>query len=291
VDIRQLRFFLAVVDHGTVHRAAEHLYIAQPSVSHSLRRLEHELGTELFLRRGRGLVLNSAGKALVEPARELVRLLDVARATVESVEGLRGGRLTVASMPSQAVSPLTELIARFRSLHPAVEVAVVATDRPEDVRESLRTGAAELGIIALPRGVPRFEDLRTLSLEQQDFVLVTKADVELPDEPIDLRALSGLSLIVGQPGTGMRRVADAILATTDCRLGVEIEHREALLPLVLGGVGAAVVAESWRQLAEAVGLKVHTLASTEVLDVGLVWQPRRLSPAAEAFIASSRLDR
>ncbi|MGW0163045.1 LysR family transcriptional regulator [Mycobacterium sp. NPDC003323] len=287
MDIRQLKFFLAVVDHGTVHRAAEELYVAQPSVSHSLRRLEDELGTELFMRRGRGLVLNSAGEALVAPARELVQLLEVARATVESVDGLRGGRLTVASMPSQAVSPLTELIARFTRRYPGVEVVVLAADRPDDVRDALRTGAAELGVLARPRTTAGFTDLERRHIEVQQFVLVTTPGVDLPEEPIALDALRGLPLIVGQPGTGMRRVADTILAGTDCRLVVEIEHREALLPLVLSGVGAAVVAESWRALAESVGLAVHTLVTDDELDVELVWHPRRLSPAAEAFVATT----
>lgn len=291
MDIRQLRYFLAVVDQGTVHRAAEQLYVAQPSVSHSLRRLEEELGTELFMRRGRGLVLSSAGQALVDPARELVRLLEVARATVESVGGLRGGRLTIASMPSQAVSPLTRMVAEFADHYPQVEVAVVASDRPEDVREALRTGMAELGVLATPRGLDGFDDLQTLPIETQHFVLVARTDVELPDgEPIDISSLRDLRLIVGQPGTGMRRVADAIIAATNCRLAVEIEHREALLPLVLSGVGVAVVAESWRELADAVGLSVRALATTEMLHVGLVWQQRRLSPAAAAFVEASRRD-
>ncbi len=288
MDVRQLRYFLAVVDHGTVHRAAEVLYVAQPSISHSLRRLEDELGAELFLRRGRGLVLSSAGRALVEPARDVVHLLEVARATVESVDGLRGGRLTIASMPSQAVSPLTRLIADFARTYPDVEVGVVASDRPEDVREALRTGAAELGVLAMPCGFHGLDDLQVRLLETQRFVLVARADAGLPDdEPLKIPDLRGLPLIVGQPGTGMRRVADAILAATDCRLGVEIEHREALLPLVLAGVGVAVVADSWRPLADAVGLSVRELASTERLHVGLVWQQSRLSPAANAFLASS----
>lgn len=292
MDIRQLRYFLAVVDQGTVHRAAEYLYVAQPSVSHSLRRLEEELGTELFMRRGRGLVLSSAGQALVDPARELVRLLEVARATVESVDGLRGGRLTIASMPSQAVSPLTRMVTEFVNRHPDVEVAVVASDRPEDIREALRTGTAELGVLATPRSLDEYADLHALPIETQPFVLVARPDVDLPaGEPIDIALLRDLRLIVGQPGTGMRRVADAILAATDCRLAVEIEHREALLPLVLDGVGVAVVAESWRRLAEAVGLSVRALATTEVLHVGLVWQHSRLSPAAAAFIAASQRDR
>jgi DNA-binding transcriptional LysR family regulator len=292
VDIRQLRYFLAVVDQGTVHRAADVLFVAQPSVSHSLRRLEAELGSELFLRRGRGLVLSSAGEALVDPAREIVRLVEVARATVGSVEGLRGGRLTIASMPSQAVSPLARLIAEFSATYPAVEVAVVATDRPDDVREALRTGAAELGVLATPLGFDSLNDLQVLPLESQRFVVVARPDVALPaDGPIDIADLHGLPLIVGQPGTGMRRVADAILAATDCHLAVEMEHREALLPLVLSGVGVAVVSESWRRLADAVGLSVYTLTSLEMLHVGLVWQQRRLSPAAAAFLSVSGRDR
>lgn len=89
MDVRQLRHFLAVVDHGNVHRAAERLFVAQPSVTQTIRRLEAELGTELFLRRGRGLVLSSSGTALVGPAREVLRSLDVARETVAAVDGLQ----------------------------------------------------------------------------------------------------------------------------------------------------------------------------------------------------------
>ena len=106
MDVRQLRQFLAVVDHGSVHRAAQHLFVAQPSVTQTIRRLESDLGTELFIRRGRGLVLSPSGVALVGPAREVVRALDVAREAVAAVDGLRGGRLRIASMPSQVVSPL-----------------------------------------------------------------------------------------------------------------------------------------------------------------------------------------
>jgi len=292
MDVRQLRYFLAVVDHGTVHRAAEVLHVAQPSISHSLRRLEKELGAELFLRRGRGLVLTSAGRALVEPARGVVHLLEVARATVESVDGLRGGRLTIASMPSQAVSPLTRLIADFTRTYPDVEVAVVASDRPGDVCEALRTGTAELGVLAIPGGLQGLVGMRVRRLETHRFVLVARADAGLPDnQPLEIADLPGLPLIVGQPGTGMRRVADAILAATECRLAVEIEHREALLPLVLAGVGVAVVADSWRPLADAVGLSVRELAATETLHVGLVWQHSRLSSAAKAFLNLSPTDR
>lgn len=287
MDVRQLRQFLAVVDHGTVHRAAEHLFVAQPSVTQTIRGLESELGTELFIRRGRGLVLSPSGAALVEPAREVVRALDVARETVAAVDGLRGGRLSIASMPSQVVSPLTALVALFVERYPGVQVAVGAAPRPGDVREALRRGVAEVGVVATAGPTEPLTDLDRLPLETQSFVLVAREDVDLAPghDVLTMRDLRGLPLVAGQPGTGMRRVADAIIATTDCRIVVEIEHREGLLPLVLSGVGAAVVADSWRPLADAVGLQVRRLAVEDTLDVSLVWQRHRLSPAAAAFVA------
>ncbi|WP_344533582.1 LysR family transcriptional regulator [Streptomyces albiaxialis] len=287
LDVRQLRYFLAVVDHGSVHRAAEHLFVAQPSVTQSIRRLEAGLGTRLFLRQGRGLVLSPSGAALVAPAREVVRSLDVARETVAAVDGLRGGRLRLAAMPSQVVSPLTGLIAAYARAHPLVQVSVVAAARPDDVREALRRGVAEIGVVASSGAHEAHADLRHVPVETQSFVLVARDDVPLPpgDGPLAVEELSGLRLVAGQPGTGMRRVADAIVAATDCRIAVEIEHREGLLPLVLEGVGAAVVADSWRPLADAVGLRVRRLAVEHTLDVGLVWQRHRLSPAAAAFVA------
>jgi DNA-binding transcriptional LysR family regulator len=287
MDVRQLRQFLAVVDHGGVHRAAEHLFVAQPSVTQTIRRLESDLGTRLFIRQGRGLVLSPSGVALVGPAREVVRALDVARETVAAVDGLRGGRLRIASMPSQVVSPLTGLVASFVERYPGVQVAIGAAPRSDDVREALLRGSAEVGVVATGGMREAMTDLDRLPLETQSFVLVARDDANLPagHGDVEMSDLRGMPLVAGQPGTGMRRVADRIAAATDCRIVVEIEHREGLLPLVLSGVGTAVVADSWRPLADAVGLQVRRLAVEDQLDVALVWQRHRLSPAAAAFVA------
>ncbi|GAB3496505.1 LysR family transcriptional regulator [Nocardiopsis coralliicola] len=290
MDVRQLRAFLAVVDYGGVRRAADHLFVAQPSLTQTIRRLEAELGTELFIRKGRGLVLSPSGEALVDPARAVVRARDVARETVAAVDGLRGGRLRIVSMPSQAISPLTGLIAAFAARYPLVDVAVAAADRPDDVRDALHRGVAEIGVLASPRMARDAAGLHRVPLESQSFVLMARDDAALPPGagPLALGELRGLRLIAGQPGTGMRRVADAIVAAAeDCRIAVEVEHREGLLPLVLSGVGAAVVADSWRPLADAVGLRVRRLSVEDRLDVALVWPHQQLSPAAAAFADSA----
>ena len=80
MDIRQLKFFLAVVDHNGFSRAAAHLLVAQPSLSQAIASFERELGMPLFHRIGRGVVLSEAGSALVGPARVVLRDLDEAKA-------------------------------------------------------------------------------------------------------------------------------------------------------------------------------------------------------------------
>lgn len=157
------------------------------------------------------------------------------------------------------VSPLTGLVASFLQHYPCVQVVVGAAPRPDDVRDALRRGFAEVGVVATGGPTEALTDLDRLPLETQSFVLVALDDADQPAGSGDLKMsdLRRLPLVAGQPGTGMRRVADAIVAATDCRIVVEIEHREGLLPLVLSGVGAAVVADSWRPLADAVGLQVR----------------------------------
>ncbi|GAB3451264.1 LysR family transcriptional regulator [Actinophytocola sediminis] len=285
MDVRQLQYFLAVVDHGSVHRAAKELFVAQPSVSQALRALERDLGADLFHRTGRRLVLTPAGEQLIDPARDVLRGLALARDTVAAVDGLRGGRLLISAMPSQAVSPLAGMIAGFAARYPRVEVVVRAAATPPDVLDAVRVGAVELGVLGAA-DQPAPPGMVVTPLATQRFVLVAATAGDLPagSDPVAPAALTGCRLIVGQPGTVMRRAADDIVGSAaGSRIAVEVEHREAMLPLVLAGVGVAVLSESWRQLAVDAGAVVRDLDSAEVLHVCLVHRAGRLSPAAREF--------
>lgn len=288
MDVRQLRYFLAIVDHGSVHRAAEELFVAQPSISQALRALERDLGAQLFHRTGRRLVLSSTGEALIEPARQVLRWLELARASVQAAEGLQAGQLVLATMPSQSVHPLTTLISTFTTRYPLMRISVLAAATPADVAALLRTGSAELGLVATRPGASA-GDLVGHQIDAQRFILVAPPDLGLPaTTPLRFADLAGIRLVVGQPGTGMRRVADAVLAAAPgSHAVVEIEHRAAILPLVLAGVGAAVLSESWRQLAEATGALVRDLDCDEWLEVSLVHRSGPLSPAAAAFLTTT----
>ncbi|MEU6337622.1 LysR family transcriptional regulator [Streptomyces cellulosae] len=285
MDVRQLEYFLAVVDHGGFNRAASALYLAQPSLSQAIQALERDLGSDLFHRIGRKAVLTEAGIALIEPARAAVRSLEMARATVQSVHGLHRGRVDIAAMPSQSIEPLTAMISRFTKRHPQVSVAIQAAFTSRDVTEMVRTGQAELGLVASPAPLPA-NDVRPYPVMEQRFVLLAPPDGPFPPgAPVRHEQLAEQRLIVGQQGTGMRKYVDDLRsAGTQWTVAVETEHRIAIVPLVLAGVGLAVVTDSWRDFAERAGALVLDIEPARNLHVALVSRKEVLTPAAQAFL-------
>lgn len=161
VDLRLVEYFVAVIDHGGITKAAQALYLAQPSLSQAIRNLERQLGVELFDRSGRHLKLTSDGVAFAGPARGILADVERAAAKVDSVRGLGAGRLEVAAVSTLAIEPLPELTARFRSRHPAVLVDVLDPGNPPEVANQVRRGQVELGLTPLP---VRSDTLRTREL-------------------------------------------------------------------------------------------------------------------------------
>lgn len=285
MEARQLEYFLAVVDRGGVSRAAQALHLAQPSLSQAIRSLERDLGTTLFDRVGRRVVLTEAGRALVEPARQVMRGMQSARASVDSVAGLATGRVEIAAMPSQSVEPFSSMISRFTEKHPGVLVTVRAAFTASVVIEMVRGGVTELGLLGSREPVTGTGVVIT-PITRQRFVLVTPPEGPFPPGmPVRHEQLAGQSLIVGQQGTGMRQLVDDILAAgVQARIVVESEHRETILPLVLKGVGMAVLADSWTSLAQRAGALVLDLEPAAHLNVALVSRPAPITPAAGAFL-------
>src|ERR1700750_3008805 len=122
MELQQLRYALAVVDHGTFTAAATASFVAQPSLSHAVRALEQDLGVELFSRIGRQTVLTAAGEAFVPSAREELRAINTLRADVVAVAGLIAGHLDLVALPTLAVDPVTPMVGAFRRRYPAVTV-------------------------------------------------------------------------------------------------------------------------------------------------------------------------
>ncbi|MBT8160699.1 MULTISPECIES: LysR family transcriptional regulator [Arthrobacter] len=287
MDTRKLKYFLAVVDHDGFNRAAEHLLIAQPSLSQTIASLEKELGVPLFHRIGRKAVLSEAGKELVGPARLVMRDLDAAQSAVQSLRGVRSGRLDIITMPSPGIEPLTSMIAAFTTLHPSVRLNVSAAFTPEEVIESVRSGSTEIGLAGSPTPI-RVPGVQVLELEQQPLILIVNPRTDTFDpgkSAIHREDLGGHRIIASQRGSLMRWLVDDALARgIKVEIVVEVAHRTSILPLVLAGVGHAVMPSSWAPTAHKAGLRTVLIEPVSHLDVAVLSRKDNLTPAARAFL-------
>ncbi|MBX9390750.1 LysR family transcriptional regulator [Streptomonospora nanhaiensis] len=288
MDARQLEYFLAIVDHGGFNRAAERLHVAQPSLSQAIQRLERELGVPLFHRTGRRVRPTAAGRAMVEPARQVLRGLDATRASVESVKGLLSGRVDIAVMPSQAVEPLTTIVTRFTDRFPGVTVDVTPVFTPPEAVELLREGACELALVGTGEQV-RAAGVREHPVDTQRFILVAPPGQDFGGaRAVGWHDLDGLRVIAAPHGSRMRHLVDRMLAAgVDLRVAVVAGHREAMLPLVLNGAGVAVMTESWTRTARSGGAHVLALEPPTWIRISLLHRDAPLTPAAAAFRATA----
>lgn len=286
MDERRLRVFLAVIDEGGVTRAARKLRTAQPSVSQTLRALEREYGVELFRRVGRGLRPTSAGEALVGPARQALRSLEAAADAVAGVATLVAGRLDIGALSTLASDPLAELIGRFRKAHEGVSVRVLESEGVAALGAIVRSGDCELGITHLP--TPS-HDLRTHVLGRQELLLAFPPSHRASAAPFPVKELAGTPLVVPPTGTSTRILLEQALsdAGVEPRIAVETAAREATIPLVLGGAGAALLPATLAHDARRRGATVRAPDPPISREIGLVHRDERLSPAAHAFLAES----
>lgn len=284
MDERRLRYFLAVVDEGSVTRAARRLHVAQPSLSQALRAFESELGVQLFHRVGRGLRLSTAGETLAGHARQILRAIDAARGAISGVLELRTGTLEIAALATLAVDPMSNLIGRFRALYPGVEVRVLEPESAEQVGALVRDGACELGAAHLPLSRSQ---LVAHSLGEQELQFVLPPHTAAEERPLGARELARTPLVVSPPGTSTRMLLEQALAAVGVtpQIAVQTAAREAIVPLVLSGAGAALLPASLAEEARRRGAMVRSARPRITRTVGLIHRQGPLSPAAAALLA------
>ncbi len=290
MDTRQLSYFLGVVTHGGFGRAATHLHVSQPALSQSVAALERDLGVPLFHRVPSGVQLTDAGRVLVPHARQVLRELEVARSATQSVGAELTGQIDLALMPSQGVEPFTTLMSRLTERHPALSVNAHAAFVRDDAIALVRSGTCEMGLVgALAAPYPQGLEVHTLG--HQQMMLIVPPDSSLPHHrPLVPGDLDGQRVVVSPPGSVMRQMADRLMSESTMSVVVEAAHRSAILPLVLAGVGVAVLSSAWGPLAQGSGARVCRLTDTMTLQVDLIHRPARLTPATEAFLDTALAD-
>ncbi|GIF49191.1 DNA-binding transcriptional LysR family regulator [Asanoa ferruginea] len=283
VDIRRLAYFVAVVEHGSVSGAAAALRVAQPSLSQSIRALERELGVTLFERQHRGLTLTADGKALLDPARRVLDDADAARAAVRGPDLSTLGVLNLAVHDVLALD-LTEALADFRRARPDMAVRLFAPSDEDDLVRVLVEGHCEVGLTYLP---VRHPDLRSRPLRTRSVSLALPASGAAYPDPLPLAALSGMTVVdtLKEFSAARTAIRAALVAHgVVMRPAVRSAHREAIVPLVLGGAGVAFVSDRYAQEAAAAGAVVRRLDPPIDITFGLLFREGGLSPAARLLV-------
>jgi len=296
LTLQQLRYLLAAFEHGSFSAAADALYLAQPSLSEQIRRLESELGVELFHRVGRGIVPTEAGLTMRDHATRVLNAVDDARDAVAAVREIRGGTATFGTWGTARYYPGTEIVADFRELHPGVRVRIVGQNSAEVVA-MVRSGELEAGMIALPiddRGL----DVRPIMDDELVFASAFPSHLEAP---VTIEDVAGFPLVLSESSFGAedptRRqlVEKAQRAGVDVDPEIDVEDIEAAVELAALGYGDTIVARGMlRGLGDRVPDNLGWVPFAEPLYDTFAFIHRRgaaLSPASRSFLelAEARL--
>ncbi|MFZ0251240.1 MAG: LysR family transcriptional regulator [Acidimicrobiales bacterium] len=287
MDSRKLAHFVAVVDHGGFTSASRAVFVSQPALSLAVKDLESELGVALFTRIGHRVRLTPAGSALLEPARQVLRDLETGRAAVAEVAGVLAGSLSLASLPTLAADPMAGLVGEFRRHYQGVRVELAAPEDSGDLFALVESGTCELGLTDAA-DVP--VTLVAVALGAQELVFILPpGSAPGGGDLLEALELGDIPLVVAPGGTSTRRLLDQQFEGLNRQptLAVISAQREAILPLVVAGAGAALVPEAMALIAEKLGAVVARPNPRAVRDLVLVHRPGALSPAASRFVELS----
>jgi DNA-binding transcriptional LysR family regulator len=238
---KQLRAFVMVVKLGTLTRAAEALYLSQPTISLQLQALERELGVSLVERRRRRINLTDAGETLYELARPLVEGLETLDRDFQArVQGLQAGRLTIAAGTSTIQYLLPELVRRYRERFPAVRLQL-ANVTGKDGLALLRADGADFAVGSM-LDVPN--DIAWAPVHHYDPMLIMPPDHPLAaKEKVTLEDLSPYGLILPPQRLSTYRQVDLVFQQRQVpyHVAIEVGGWDVIKEYVAMGLGISIV--------------------------------------------------
>lgn len=250
MDIRNLRYFVEIVEQGSMKRAAESLYVAQPALSQQIKKLEEELGVKLLLRSVRGVVPTPAGEQLLAHARRILEQMNDARQAVQAGP-LEPHGSVVLGLPSSISSVLAvPLILRMQSVLPKVTLRVVE-GTSGFVLDWLRGGQIDLCVL---HGVQREPGVSAEPLLHEELYLIESTQTAPRRRSVRFAEVAAMDLILPGRHHGLRDLLDRLAEEHDLKLAPKIEidaftQMKELAKLGLGNtiLSRAAVAEEVRR--------------------------------------------
>ncbi len=245
MELRQLRYFLAVVNAQNFTRASEAVHVSQPSLSVQIGALEDELGTRLFDRLGKKVVLTQAGEVLRDHAERALRELEQAAQAVQELHGASRGRLIVGTISTVNSYLIPPLVSRFKQRFPAIHLQVHAQPSA-DIVSGLLANRLDVGICLLPVPTDR---LTVVPLFEERLVLVAPPKSERRMR-LRMQDLVGLPLVLMPADYCLRKMIEGECAEAGIQPEVVLEMTspEGILQAVAGGAGFTILPELYVRL-------------------------------------------
>ncbi|MXM66018.1 LysR family transcriptional regulator [Streptomyces sp. HUCO-GS316] len=286
MELRHLQHFVAVAEDQHFTRAAERLMVSQSGLSASIRALERELGTSLFVRTTRRVTLTEAGRALLGEAERILAQVRAAHEAVAAVQGVLRGTLALGTEQCIAGVHVARLLAAFRREHPDVEIRLRQAASGA-LAEEVTAGRLDLAFAVRTRADT--DQLRSVSLTKEPMTVLCHPDHRLaragaavtPDE------LGGEVFVDFHPDWGPRRTTDAVFATAGVgrTVALEVNDVHGLLDLVDENLGIAVVPRHFRhKRASLTAVPLKGTGDARYETVALLPPPEATSPAARALM-------
>ena len=239
VQVVQVEGFLEVARRGSVSRAAEALFITQPTLTARLHSLEHELGIELFVRTPHGMRLTEDGRAWVPYAQRALRALGDGLEALDQLRTGSAGHLVIGSAPAISTYVLPPLLERFVAEHPRVEVSV-RTGHSEEVLELVLRDEVQVG---LGRAL-RHPDIEHLPFYKEDVVLVCASDHAFAKRrSVTMAEVVAQKLIMFDRTSSYYEITQAAFLSAGLTLRgiMEMDSIEAVKKMVERGLGVALL--------------------------------------------------
>jgi LysR family nitrogen assimilation transcriptional regulator len=274
VNLRRLKYFVKIVDIGSLTQAAEVLFIAQPALSQQLATLEGEVRQQLLVRTKRGVTPTEAGKVLYRHAQIILRQCEQARVDMEAAgEGL-SGQVSVGLAPGTAASALSlPLLRTVRARHPGI-LLYLNENYGTTLSELIMNGRMDLAVLY---GDKAIHGLTFLPLLKEPLFLVGPASMPAPSQPVKLADLRDIELFLPRPYNVVRKLVDAAFVRAGMvpRVVAEIESAFTLTAAIADGLGATILPAS--------------MAREVVASCG-AWQFPIVDPVIEAPLALCQSD-
>ena len=275
INLRRLKYFVKIVDVGSLTQAADLLHIAQPAISQQLATLEAEVRQQLLLRTKRGVTPTEAGKVLYRHAQLILRQCDQAVVDMQTASSGISGSVCIGLAPGTMAATLAlPLLRILRARHPGI-VPYLNENYGTTLSELVMSGRMDLAV--LYGGRDAIHGLQFLPLLRESLYLVGPPSMPAPTETITVRELAEFDLYLPRSYNYLRRLVDEAFASLGLkpRVVAEIESAKTLSALIRDGLGATVVPTS--------------LARELVVDCN-AWQARIIEPEIEARLAMCQSD-